>query len=110
MKSLYRKHVGFIEEKEWRLVYTRDRVTKQLPEAFFSYFIGPRGIEPKLKLDLSKYLAIVGSEIPFENLVAGILLGPTASSPLAVKSAQLMMRDVGMPDIPVERSGIPYRG
>ena len=110
MKALFRKHAGFREEKEWRLVYTKQRDTLPLPEKFFGYKASSRGIEPKLKLDLPQFLSLMNSEKDLGDLVAGILLGPGSSSILAKKSAELMLKSVGLPDARIVRSTIPYRG
>uniref|UniRef100_UPI0028EDA94E DUF2971 domain-containing protein n=1 Tax=Bradyrhizobium sp. SZCCHNR1093 TaxID=3057368 RepID=UPI0028EDA94E len=51
--ALFTKHVGFKEEDEWRIVYLPDRDREKQLQPMFHYFIGPRGVEPKLKLKIS---------------------------------------------------------
>jgi hypothetical protein len=47
--SLLTKHDGFSEEKEWRIVYVPEGDPLGYLKACLDYFIGPRGLEPKLK-------------------------------------------------------------
>jgi hypothetical protein len=44
--------LGFKEEKEWRVVYLKDRDTGKVFDRTFSYWVGPRGVEQKLKLKI----------------------------------------------------------
>lgn len=92
------KHKGFEEEQEWRVVYQTER---DVPWNFFktckSYYVGPRGIEPKLKLKFGQnYLAEAATSVPpistgkLANILECILLGPTVSSPLS-KAAFIRM-------------------
>lgn len=118
--AIFSKHIGFLEEAEWRLVYFKDRDKSDasddnsslLFERYFSYFNGPDGIQPKLKLPIGEYLSKVGSEMSFSNIVERIIVGPTVSSPLAKKAVERMLRDIGK-DVLIEKvkySEIPFRG
>jgi hypothetical protein len=59
--AIFTKHHGFLEENEWRVVYMRDRDTAHVFDRMFSYWVGPRGVEPKLKLKIE---AIPGLDEP----------------------------------------------
>jgi len=48
--ALTTKHKGFEEEAEWRVVYMTERDPLNYFKACKSYYVGPRGVEPKLKL------------------------------------------------------------
>ncbi|MBU1333874.1 MAG: DUF2971 domain-containing protein [Alphaproteobacteria bacterium] len=109
--SLFTKHSGFLEEKEWRLAYMPERdVGKNLTE-YLSYHNGPRGIEPKLKLPFAPNAAFGNQDISLNSLVHSIILGPTASTPLAVRSVQRMLNKLGHSDLSAKVIGsqIPYR-
>jgi hypothetical protein len=50
--SIFTKHCGFEEENEWRVVYMRDRDANKIFDSMFGYWVGPRGVEPKLKFKI----------------------------------------------------------
>jgi hypothetical protein len=80
--ALFTKHKGFEEEKEWRVVYMRDRDKDEVFDVMLSYFIGTRGIEPKLKLRIEQVPG-VNLGVTLSRIVQRIILGPSLSSPLA---------------------------
>ncbi|TAK47534.1 MAG: DUF2971 domain-containing protein [Xanthobacteraceae bacterium] len=47
--ALITKHTGFNEENEWRAVYVPERDPLGYLKPCLDYFVGPRGVEPKLK-------------------------------------------------------------
>lgn len=47
--ALFSKHKGFDEEKEWRVVYMRERDPNRILDSMLSYSTGPHGIEQRLK-------------------------------------------------------------
>lgn len=110
--SLFSKHSGFSEENEWRLVYLKSRDREQTIASMISYFNGPRGIEPKLKLNFSSLLSDDKSGLTFEDLIHSIILGPTSSSPLSVQSTKRMLSLLGYQKLArtLHASSIPYRG
>jgi hypothetical protein len=51
--SLFTKHQGFSEEKEWRIVCQSEKDIAQKLKRMFHYSTAQRGIEPKLKLKIA---------------------------------------------------------
>lgn len=88
--ALTTKHTGFSEENEWRAVYVPERDPLCYLKACLDYFVGPRGVEPKLKY---KFGQTYNPEPPktgkpltsgaLTDILEFVLLGPSASSPLA---------------------------
>lgn len=98
--SLITKHIGFSPENEWRMIYSSDLDPAGIFKDLTSYNIGPRGFEPKLKLNVLDYnnsinkyndLYLVKSnktnlsplQIKLADVVDSILLGPSMDSQLA---------------------------
>lgn len=52
--ALVTKHMGFSEENEWRVVYVPERDPLGYLKPCLDYFVGPRGVEPKLKYKFGK--------------------------------------------------------
>ncbi len=69
MFSLFTKHNGFAEEREWRLVYLGDRDLRGVYHDLFTYLIGPRGPQPKMRIPLTQHSAIGGQDLRLETLV-----------------------------------------
>lgn len=116
--ALTTKHKGFEEEREWRVIYLADRDQPNYLKECKSYFVGPRGIEPKLKLCFGKnYLPEpprTGTPVSagsLSNIIEFILLGPTVSSPLAKASFVRMLEGTNKSEFRdrVYSSGIPLR-
>lgn len=109
--SLFSKHAGFREEKEWRVVYFKDRDPEGKIEPLISYSIGSRGIEPILKYNLRLINNTFNANYSFENLIYRIILGPTTSSPLARNTVQRMLVEAKKPGLinKLTASTIPYR-
>jgi hypothetical protein len=91
MFSLFSKHRGFAEEKEWRVVYLRERDREKKLDEMLHYAIGPRGLEPKLKLQIKPIDGVTAADLSLESIVSQIILGPTLSSPLAINSVKRML-------------------
>jgi len=111
MAALFSKHDGFKEEQEWRIVYLRGRDNEGHLTSMQNYFNGTRGVEPKLKLKIEPIEAVTAPDFSLGKIVHSILLGPTTSSPLAIRSVTRMLEVVGKPEL-IERlvaSTIPYR-
>lgn len=111
MFALFTKHHGFKEENEWRVAYVRTRDTQGRLEQMFSYSIGPRGVEPRLRFDVAPREGADSANLSFEGIVDRIILGPSASSPLA-KAAVLRMLEQSCKSALRERiyvSSIPFR-
>jgi hypothetical protein len=109
--SIFTKHQGFEEEREWRVVYMKDRDTKNVFENMFSYWVGPRGVEPKLKLKIQDFPGSLETDVSLLKIVEGIILGPSLSSPLARGTLLRMLDQLGRPEL-MDRlmsSSIPFR-
>lgn len=108
--SLFTKHIGFQEEKEWRIVYLNDRDFADHYPPMFGYNISGNGVETKLKLKLNQ---MPGNKEPLtlNALINRIILGPTVSSELSMRSLERMLKLKGKPDLSnkVHVSTIPYR-
>lgn len=109
--SLFTKHYGFREEKEWRIVYMSDRDNDQLFKKYFGYLATNRGIEPKLKLPINSVPELKTQNISISSLVDRIILGPSVSSVLAVNSLRQMLKAIGQDGLAerVVASEIPFR-
>jgi len=115
--AVFSKHVGFKEENEWRLVYlkNRDELDSESKlvffDKYFSFFNGPSGIQPKLKLPVGEFLQSIGATVSFSDLIDSIIIGPTAASPLAKRSVERMLKAIGKENLieKVKSSAIPFR-
>jgi Protein of unknown function (DUF2971) len=109
--ALFMKHDGFKEEKEWRVVHMGDRASEGQLRLMQHYLNGPRGIEPKLKFKFEHVVGITPSGFSLDKILAGILLGPSASSTLAVRSVQRMLDLIERPELKNKllASSIPLR-
>ena len=107
--ALFTKHRGFHEEREWRLVYLRERDRQGLFTQQLHYAIGPRGIEPRLRFTPNALgAAHLGSSL--QQMVRRIILGPVLATPLALRSVERML-ELYQPAWAdrVRRSSTPYR-
>jgi hypothetical protein len=91
--ALFTKHRGFMEEREWRVVYLPDRDTQKRLEPMFNYLISSRGIEPKLRFKVLPVPGVTSDDLSLNSLIDRIILGPSISSPLA-RSSVLRMFDL----------------
>lgn len=110
--AIFSKHIGFSEEKEWRIAYLKDRDQNKLVSKYFSYFNGPRGMEPKLKLPLRPIKGVIDDGFDISQIVHSIIIGPTSSSPLSKLSVERMLDSIGKPELKerIKMSTIPFRG
>jgi|SRR5579863_3330415 len=90
--ALLSKHRGFEEEREWRIIYMKDLDPNGKLASMLDYWIGPRGIEPKLRLKVAPIEGVTAADLSLEKIVKRIILGPSLSSPLA-QTAVLRMLD-----------------
>jgi hypothetical protein len=97
--SIFTKHHGFSEEKEWRAVYMRERDLNHKMEDMLHYAVGKRGIEPKLKYKIKPIEGLTKNDLSLEKIVNQIILGPSVSSPLAISAVQRMLEKVGKPNL-----------
>ncbi|ESZ56003.1 hypothetical protein X727_33010 [Mesorhizobium sp. L103C119B0] len=108
--ALSTKHIGFLEEHEWRLIYMPDRDRNKLLTEKFDYIVGSRGVEPKLKLKIAPLDGAI-SQFSFSEILHSILLGPSISSPLASASVFRMLEKLNKEYLKskVHSSTIPLR-
>jgi len=109
--SLFTKYKGFEEEHEWRLVYVIERDFENILEPRFSYCIGLRGIEPKLKFKIEPIQGITGDDLSLTEIVNQIIIGPSNSSPLAKQTIFRMFKELKKPEMEgkIHISTIPFR-
>ncbi|AFY20776.1 DUF2971 domain-containing protein [Pseudomonas sp. UW4] len=110
--SIFTKHAGFSEEREWRAVYIRERDTKRKLDEMLHYAIGRNGVEPKLKFKVKPVDGITADDFSLEKIVSKIILGPTVSSPLALSAVKRMLEKNGKSEIAKKlvSSTTPFRG
>lgn len=108
--AIFSKHIGFLEENEWRVVYMPERDLTGLLRPYLHYQNGPRGVEPRLRFKIAPLGGVTAGELSLERLVDRIILGPSRSQ-LAYGAAQRMLQMVGSPALAqrLHASGIPYR-
>ena len=111
VSALTFKHLGFEEEHEWRLIYMPERDTGGVLTNYISYFIGPRGLEPKLKLPIAPIPADPILTWNFADILDRVVLGPTLSNPLTKMAVEKMLTECGKAHfIPkLHSSTIPFR-
>lgn len=109
--SLYTKHSGFEEEREWRIVYTPAYDPTNKFVSMLSYDIHGSGVVPKLKLDLEEYSRINDFDFSLKSICAGLILGPTQNSRLYVEGIYRLLQDNGYNELldKVHSSSIPFR-
>ena len=111
LAALFSNHRGFDEEREWRVVYMRERDPNKVFDPMLSYMTSTRGIEKKLKFKIAYHPGATAEDLCLSKVVDRIILGPTVSSPIAAAAFTRMLAEHGEPDlIPrVVASTIPYR-
>jgi Protein of unknown function (DUF2971) len=100
--SLITKHRGFSEEQEWRIIYVPERDPLGYLTPQLDYFVGPRGVEPKLRYKFGPILrpaeGRTGDDLPtgkLSEILEFIVLGPSISSPLSKSSFIRMLQRIG---------------
>jgi len=109
--ALFSKHHGFKEEREWRVVYMPNRDVGQKLAPMFNYAIGDRGIEPKLRFKVLPMDGVTASDLSLTKIIERIILGPTISSPLAIRTVHRMfdlLNHAGL-NPKLRASTIPFR-
>lgn len=110
--ALFSKHAGFREEREWRIVYMKDRDESDMLKQMQDYFIGPRGVEPKLRFKVEPIEGVTSSDLSLEKIIHSIILGPSVSSQLTMRSVHRMLELIGKAELGnrMFASTIPLRG
>jgi hypothetical protein len=113
--ALTTKHPGFLEEQEWRATYLPERDPQGYFKDCLDYFVGPRGVEPKLKFKFAMP-PTPNSPPPLtpgklSDILEFIILGPTVSSPLSRSAFIRMLERTGKGEFSnrVASSSIPLR-
>jgi Protein of unknown function (DUF2971) len=109
--SIFTKHRGFLEEDEWRIVYLKDRDGANSFDKMLSYTVGPRGVEPRLKLKIDAIPGTPEMNISLAEVVDRIILGPSVSSPLAHAAIVRMVERLNFSELRnrIFSSTIPFR-
>jgi hypothetical protein len=109
--ALFSKHRGFHEEREWRVAYLPERDISKALASMCTYEVGPRGVEPKLKLKVQGIEGQTNKGLSLASIIDRILLGPSVSSPVAMSSFLRMLDIAGKSELKgrVRASGIPFR-
>jgi len=109
MTALSIKHEGFREEKEWRLIYQKDHDKDALFSDKKTYIITKGGVKPKLRVPISPLDPEASWNM--ESIIQKIIIGPTASSPLAIATVKHMLDILGKSSLcdKVVSSSIPLR-
>ncbi|WP_425658148.1 DUF2971 domain-containing protein [Roseobacter sp. EG26] len=109
--AIFSKHRGFDEEQEWRLAYFKDRDRKGILKQFFSYSNGLHGLHPKLKLEIKPLSGALSEGTELTNIIDRIIIGPSASSPIAKMAGERMLRSLNKEELieKLHMSSIPFR-
>lgn len=109
--ALFTKHHGFKEEREWRVVYLKERDTQNKIAPLLHYAVTSRGLEPRLKFPVKPIEGITTDNLTLTKLIDRIILGPTANSPLAISTLFRVLDATGKGELKekVVASTIPYR-
>lgn len=109
--ALFSKHRGFVEEQEWRVVYLPDRDREKKLHSMFHYWIGPRGVEPKLRFKVQPIAGFTADDLSLNKITDRIILGPSISSPLARASMHRMLDILTQSELKskLRVSTIPFR-
>jgi len=104
------KHQGFSEEREWRMVYQKDKDEKKYLHSMLCYNSGKRGLEPKLKFKVQPS-GFTASDLSLNKIVDRIILGPAISSVMTRKTVERMLSNLGKADLNKNliSSTIPFR-
>lgn len=109
--SIFSKHSGFHEEKEWRVVYLSERDPDKILHHMFGSAITARGVEPKLKLKIKPLDGVFSEDLSLEKIIDRIILGPTTSTVLAANAVKRMLelKEKSILANKVVPSSIPFR-
>jgi hypothetical protein len=111
LAAIFTKHIGFAEEREWRLVYSPERDKSGKLLRHIDYFNSPRGLEPKLKLPLLEQIGDSPSTLSIESIIHSIVIGPRAATPLSIHAATILLQRINRESLTEKlcASSIPFR-
>ena len=109
--ALLTKHHGFSEEREWRIIYLKERDIGKKFDSMCDYVVSGRGLEPKLKIKIVPKAEIISGIEYSTDIIDKIILGPSLSYPLAKGTMLRMLEKVEKPELKdrVVASTIPFR-
>lgn len=109
--SIFSKHKGFEEEREWRLIYLPDLDLSNELRSMFGTAHTTEGLQPKLKLKLSKENPIFGDDFEMDDFIYKIMIGPRVNSPLNIFAMERELELIGRDKLKTRlvASSIPYR-
>jgi hypothetical protein len=99
------------EQTTVRIVYLPDRDKEKKLAPMFHYWIGPRGIEPKLRFKVQPVAGLTADDLSLAKITDRIILGPSISSPLAQASVLRMLDVLNQAELKskLRASTIPFR-
>ncbi len=111
MFALFTKHQGFREEREWRVVYLKERDKNGIIADMLHYAYGRNGLEQKLKLRIKPIAGITKGDFSLKKIIKNVLLGPSVATPLSVMAVKRMLEHNGKPEIAgrIIASTTPFR-
>lgn len=111
LASIFTKHEGFSEEREWRLVYSPDRDSGRHYRSIVDCNYGAGGLEPKMKVPLMKGEDGLGLNLDLDDALHSIIIGPRAATPMSLHAAQILLRKAGKENLSpkLKASTIPFR-
>jgi hypothetical protein len=111
LAALFTKHHGFREEKEWRIVYLKERDYENKYMSTFGHIITNRGVEPKLQYKVKPIVGLTADDLSLAKVINQIILGPMASDLLARESVLRLLDNLEKSELKdkVTCSSIPYR-
>lgn len=88
-----------------------DRDTSKKYEKMFDYFIGSRGVEPKLRFKVQPIEGVTPDDLSLCNIIDRIILGPSVASPLALSAISRMLDRLSYAELKLRlrASTIPFR-
>lgn len=110
--TLFSKHEGFRDEREWRLVYRPEWDEGAAFEKFFGYCHSHGVMDPKLKLPIGGIPGIQSGLLTMDRLVSKIIVGPVAAKDLVLHAFKRMLKskDLDAMSARTVSSRIPFRG